>query len=294
MPERTNAGNFADERQELFWGNASARSNKGGHKYSGKPEMSLINDYERLLRALLSQNNEIAIEIKTLINSGNAPGRRESALDRLCHIWGQLLPGRRVLAKSGSIIVDNSASENQYNAATMSDGERAIFYNIGQCLLAPDQSLVVVDEPEIHIHKALMGPLWDAIEAERSDCSFLYLTHDLDFARQRPTADKYVIRRYSLGQWDIVPLLTSEEIPEDIAVRIAGSRKPVLFIEGRSTSIDQSIYGKLYPHLAVIPFGSCMEVIYAVQNYMRAPQLHYLKCYGIINLIIDQTTKGGS
>ena len=72
-----------------------------------------------------------------------------------------------------------------YNAAEMSDGERVIFYLIGECLAAPDDAVIVIDEPEMHLHKSIQSDLWDAIEAERPDCLFVYLTHDVDFAASR-------------------------------------------------------------------------------------------------------------
>jgi len=67
----------------------------------------------------------------------------------------------------------------------MSDGERAIFYFLGQCLLAPADGAVIIDEPEGHVHKAVLGPLWSAIERARPDCAFIYITHESRF-RHRP------------------------------------------------------------------------------------------------------------
>ena len=64
----------------------------------------------------------------------------------------------------------------------MSDGERVIFYLIGQCLAASQQGIIVIDEPELHLHKSIQAPLWSAIERLRPDCLFVYFTHDVDFA----------------------------------------------------------------------------------------------------------------
>src|SRR5690606_4587480 len=72
----------------------------------------------------------------------------------------------------------------------LSDGERVVFYLIGKCLQAPSKSIIIVDEPEIHLHKAIMSKLWNALEQERNDCLFVYLTHDLEFAISRTAAKK--------------------------------------------------------------------------------------------------------
>lgn len=59
-----------------------------------------------------------------------------------------------------------------YSATQLSDGERVIFYLTGQCLLAPKDGVLVIDEPELHIHPAISEPLWHALERERTDCAF--------------------------------------------------------------------------------------------------------------------------
>ena len=50
---------------------------------------------------------------------------------------------------------------NKYNASMMSDGERVALYLISQCLIAPDDYIIIIDEPEIHLH-----PEWQLIFAE--------------------------------------------------------------------------------------------------------------------------------
>jgi predicted ATPase len=50
-----------------------------------------------------------------------------------------------------------------YTAAEMSDGERAAFYLIGQTLMAPENSLIIFDEPELHIHRSIMSTLWEEL-----------------------------------------------------------------------------------------------------------------------------------
>ena len=91
----------------------------------------------------------------------------------------------------------------------MSDGERAIFYLIGQTLVAAQDSLLIIDEPELHIHRSILAKLWDELEAARQDCAFIFITHDLGFAASRP-AQKFV-----LSDYDPTPFWKIESIPED-------------------------------------------------------------------------------
>ncbi|MGY6550455.1 MAG: AAA family ATPase [Erythrobacter sp.] len=100
-------------------------------------------------------------------------------------------------------------ASDQDSASEMSDGERAIFYLIGQTLLADESTLLIIDEPELHVHRSIMSKLWDELEAARADCAFVFITHDLEFAASR-VAEKYVIRDYAPASgWTI------EAVPED-------------------------------------------------------------------------------
>jgi hypothetical protein len=167
----------------------------------------------------------------------------------------------------------------------MSDGERAIFYFLGQCLVAPLNSALIIDEPESHIHKAIIGPLWDAIEKARPDCGFVYITHDLDFAVNRTASAKYFIRAYSHqpAQWEIEALPEDIGLPEHVVAELVGSRKPVLFVEGERGSLDVTIYRHQYANFTVVPIGSCEAVIHSVASYKNSAALHWLGARGVID-----------
>ena len=91
----------------------------------------------------------------------------------------------------------------------MSDGERAVFYLIGQTLSAANDSLIIFDEPELHIHRAIMSRLWDELEAARPDCGMVLISHDLEFVASRK-GQKFVVTNYTPSAgWTI------EQVPED-------------------------------------------------------------------------------
>ena len=235
------------------------------------------------LKSLIAENNEVAVKVKASVNDGRRPGVTESALDRVCRIWSELLPDRCLLAHSGSIELQNSKLNLSYNAVSASDGEKAIFYNIGQVLLTPDNSVILIDEPELHMHKSIVTNMWDLIEASRKDCAFIYLMYDLDFARLRLSSKKYVIEDYDGSKWTLSKIEHDGPIPEDTHLQILSVRQPVLFVEGSVSSIDFSLYGKVYPKLTVQPAGGCEDVIQAVRHYRKSEELHYLDCRGIID-----------
>jgi hypothetical protein len=165
----------------------------------------------------------------------------------------------------------------------MSDGERVIFYLIGQCLAAPHNGIIVIDEPELHLHKSVQTSLWVEIERLRPDCLFVYLTHDVDFAAAKEGSKRIWLKSFDGQVWDWEELQEDSNLPSDLLLEVLGSRKSVVFVEGDNGSHDVALYRALLPSFLVIPRGSCSQVILSVKAFKANPQLHHLKVYGIID-----------
>ena len=128
-----------------------------------------------------------------------------------------ILQLRKLIKKAGTIEIHRAEKpENKYNASEMSDGERVIFYLIGEVLSAPENAILVIDEPEMHIHKSITKKLWDEIEKERADCTFIYLTHDIDFATSRQDAVRIWAKDFDGSSWDYELLENNTNFPEQI------------------------------------------------------------------------------
>lgn len=206
-------------------------------------------------------------------------------IDKLKKIWESVLPHRGLTILSGNINT-RTADGQEYNASEMSDGERVVFYLIAQALLAKPNSLLIFDEPELHINKSILAKLWDEIESARPDCAFLYITHDVDFASSRHAATKFALRSYRKTpreEWDIEAIPDDSHLPSDVIALIIGSRRPILFVEGNGGSLDSSIFRRVYKDFTVIPVGSCEHVIHTVASFAARPQLHRIGCAGIID-----------
>ena len=168
----------------------------------------------------------------------------------------------------------------------MSDGERVIFYLIGQALAAKKNSILIFDEPDLHVNKAILAKLWDSIEAARPDCCFIYITHDVEFAVSRSAATKYAVHSYRESpqmSWDFDLISDENNLSEALIVQIIGSRRPILFVEGDNESLDSLIYRRIYDKFTIIPVGSCTDVIHAVVSFNAQPSLHHVWCAGIID-----------
>ncbi|WP_201796485.1 DUF4435 domain-containing protein [Escherichia coli] len=194
------------------------------------------------------------------------------------------LPHRELVL--GGLTIQTRAKGNNeavYNPSEMSDGERVIFYLIGQCLAAPENGIIVIDEPEIHLHKSVQVPLWKDIEKLRPDCLFVYMTHDTDFAAALHDAKKIWLKSYDGSSWDWEDVPDVEGLPESLLIEILGSRKPIVFVEGENGSYDVSLYRAVLNSYLVIPSGSCSQVIQNVKALRASEKLHYMEVFGIID-----------
>ncbi len=187
-------------------------------------------------------------------------------LDKAINIWNFLIEHREMFYDdNNNLKIKVKESLEEYPAYQMSDGEKNIFFLIGRVLLASDNAIIIIDEPEMYLHKAIVNKLWDRLENERRDCKFIYLTHDLEFASSRK-ANKYWIKDFQFpSKWEIEPI-PENDIPDSLLMKILGSRKKILFCEGKKSSLDIQIYEILFPNYTIIPLEGCSNVI----NYTRA------------------------
>jgi Protein of unknown function (DUF4435)/AAA domain, putative AbiEii toxin, Type IV TA system len=257
---------------------------KNGHRWQSKPSTFLQSDYDKLLTYLFTEEFEQSTKyrqrVKTTRQSEMPP---ETRLDIIKRIWEFVLPHRELIIGAGKIEACPKGGGTSYHGSEMSDGERVIFYLIGQCLAAKENGIVVIDEPELHLHKVLQSRLWDAVEAERPDCLFVYLTHDLDFAVTRVGATKIWLRSYNSNQWDWHLIPENEDIPERLLLEILGSRKPILFVEGDRNSLEYFLFSHLFKNFTVTPCGGHEQVIHSNCSFSQLKNLHNLECKGIID-----------
>lgn len=263
--------------------NATIQSRAGSRWVNSKPAVAMLNDFDSLLQALFADQSVTTLDTHTRYRSGNLTHAAPTKFETLSDIWQRLLPHRQLVITGDDIQVSAVDGSGAYPASDMSDGERAIFYLLAQALVAADSSILIVDEPELHVHPSVISSLWDEIEAARKDCAFIFITHDLHFASAR-AAQKYVIKSYNP-----TPSWTIENVPEDtgfseeLTTLILGSRRPILFVEGAGTSLDLAIYRCCYPEWTVIPRGSCEQVVHAVVTMRANAQLTRVTCAGIVD-----------
>ena len=144
----------------------------------------------------------------------------------------------------------------------LSDGEKNIFYCIASVLLVEKDGYIIVDEPENHLNMAIVNKLWDKLEKERSDCQFVYLTHNPSFAIGRTQAKILWIKKYTPpSNWEYVEIPIDDILPQELIVELVGSKKNILFCEGQKDSYDYKIYSILFKNFTIIPAGGHQKAI---------------------------------
>lgn len=254
-----------------------------GSRWGDKGSVHLLNDFDFLVQALFAEQSNKSLETHKRVRSGDNRPAEPTKFEVLTDIWERLLPHRKLHISGDDIKVSVTGEEERYSGSEMSDGERAIFYMLGQTLVAAKASLIIFDEPELHVHRSIMAKLWDELEAAREDCAFVFITHDLEFASSR-VAEKYVLREFnSKPFWNIEKVPVDTGFDEELTTLILGSRKPILFVEGTDSSLDNTIYRSCYPDWTIIPKGSCEEVIHSVVTMRRNENLTRVTCTGIVD-----------
>lgn len=234
---------------------------------------------ERAIAALVRANNiEGALEkAKT-----PAPVQVINELMRLSNI-----PIEISLEERQKVVARRSGSA-PYSVAELSDGERSAFLIAADVLTAASGSLVIIDEPERHLHRSIISPLLSLLFARRKDCAFVVSTHEVMLPVHNPGAQTLLLRscRYegsTPSGWQADFLPPDASIDDELKRDILGARHKIILVEGTQESLDAPIYSLLFPQVSVIPKASCRDVEHAVRALRDSGETHWVSAWGIVD-----------
>lgn len=210
----------------------------------------------------------------------------KTRLDQVVRKWQSVFPKNKVLRENGKLMFTTEGHDDKYSMLRLSDGEKAVLYYLGAVLYAMPDAMIIVDDPETFIHHSIMQTLWNVIEEMRPDCTFIYNTHDVDFASSRTDNQCIWVKSFDpvAIAWDYEVMQSSQNLGDALYFDILGSRKPVLFVEGDDThSIDSKLYPLIFPEYTVKPLGSCDKVIESVRSFNDLKSFHQLDSRGIVD-----------
>jgi predicted ATPase len=252
-------------------------------------EMSAEFDY--MLSQLLAESSIAAIEFARRCKEGAATAEDapETPLSRVEELWEKVFVGRSLHWRDWRPMIRSSTEgrgPTEYSGHQMSDGEKAALF-VAARTLSSDAGVLVVDEPETHLHTLLAVKLWNELEDARPDIRLVFVTHDLSFALSRRNA-RYVVASPTAG----LRLIELEEsVPNDIREALLGAASlsfyasRAVFCEGDEDSIDFRLLSAWFdgPDTVVRPVGSCDTVMQCVRALDASQIAASLEAVGVID-----------
>ena len=256
------------------------------HNPDGRVNMAIFD--------LIHKRSQLSQEIADAFRAGDkARGQEliERDEDPLVALSGLLtnanLPFKFSVDRNATIVVTKAGLES-YSAAEMSDGERNALLLAAEVLTVPEDTLILIDEPEQHLHRSIVSPLLNGLFSKRPDCMFVVSTHELTLPPDNPASKILLVRScaYQGGTvvaWDVDLVNSPLEIDEDLKTDVLGARRTVVFVEGERSSLDTPLYSLIFPCVSVIPRGTRKSVEDAVKSIRASNALHRVKAYGLVD-----------
>lgn len=153
---------------------------------------------------------------------------------------------------------------NQYPINQLSSGEKEVVNIVFDFILRnPSDSIIIFDEPELHLHPELSYKLIQTLKSIGSRNQFLLCTHSPDIITS--SLDNSVIFiRPADGAGSNQAVIVSEDDDTHQALRLIGQSigivslgRKIVLIEGNHASLDKQTYGSIlktrYPGLVMVP-----------------------------------------
>ncbi len=248
-----------------------------------------------------------SISIFDLINSENIRAREitkavdEDDLDsakKLSNAQAPIEGINELLAISNIPIVISLGKDEQlfaskngsdlYSIAELSDGERNALLIAADVLTSDPNTLIIVDEPERHLHRSIISPLLSSLFLKRNDCAFVISTHDIFLPIDNFNSSTLLVRDCNwsgknISSWDADLIKETDQISSEVKQSILGAKRDILFVEGQNESLDKQIYQLIYPTVSIVSKGSCKNVEKAVEGVKSSESLHWINAYGLID-----------
>lgn len=185
-------------------------------------------------------------------------------------------------------VMANKKGGALYSVAELSDGERNALLIAAEVLTVKPGTLILIDEPERHLHRSIISPLLTHLFAKRTDCAFVVSTHDVMLPLDNPSARSLLVRScaYSgsaVNVWEADLIPPETELDSELKKDILGARRKILFIEGTEQSLDKPLYSLIFPNISIVAKSGCRDVENAVSGIRAAADLNWLDAFGIVD-----------
>lgn len=282
-----------------FTGKQRADYERNVFNYDRQPNARWMDDYseqraQMAIYDLVNSENVRAREITRAVDHKKKP----EEVKKLAAKAGAFTTLNRLLRLANlDIVVSVEANDeimairngsSPYSIAKLSDGERNAVLIAANVLTVPAGTLLLIDEPERHLHRSIVSPLLSLLLKERPDCAFVVSTHEPLLPVDNPGSKVLLTRacEYNGDQvtsYDIDLLEKTEAIDDDLKRTILGERRKIVFVEGIEHSLDKPLYSLLFPNASVVAKSNCREVENAVVGIKGTAELHWAKPFGLVD-----------
>jgi predicted ATP-dependent endonuclease of OLD family len=230
-------------------------------------------------RKVAAYKNQLATEVinGSDITAKTIKERLPHPLQKYKEIFGALLPGKELLDidpaaprefqykdKSGITLAFNSLSSGEQEVVK-------VLFDVARKDIK--DSVIIVDEPELHLHPTLTFKLIEALKSVGDHSNqFIFLTHSADLiSTYYSTGNVFFIdseqsganQAHRLSDLNHSHKELVDLIGENLGLFAVG--KKLVFVEGEDSSIDRLVYHglaqKYLPEAKVIPVGSVENLI---------------------------------
>ena len=248
---------------------------------------------KRVLTELLFRHWKCDSDFQRRLRSGGTSPEieRERPVAQLNELlsYGKFSFSLETALDNREIYVRHIISNERYGIEQLSDGERRAVLIASTVLLAEEGTLLMIDEPEQHLHPAITVPFFSGLIEQRKDCKFIFSTHDTVLSAAIPNAGVLIFQLCNWltkdfpGDFDVRFLAPNIDIPEDLKRDILGEREKILYVEGEENSLDFRLYKVLFPNFSLKPKGSHHNVEQAVNGLRKTQSSHYVEAFGLID-----------
>lgn len=193
-----------------------------------------------------------------------------------------------ITVRESEQVMASRAGGAEYSISQLSDGERSALLIAASILTTRPGSILLIDEPERHLHRSIISPLLTLLFSTRNDCAFVISTHDVMLPLDNPNARTLLLRGCvyqgaNVTGWDADLVSADAQIDDELKRDILGNRRQLLFVEGTENSLDKPLYSLIFPEVSVIAKSNCRDVEHSVSSIRDAQGLHWLHAFGIID-----------
>lgn len=297
-----------------FTGSQRAAHEQSMFHYDRQPNARWMDDYshQRAQMAIYDLVNCENVRAREIMRAVDA--KKTDEVDKLSAKDGVFVTLNRLLRLANlDVVVSVEANDEimatrngskPYSISKLSDGERNAILIAANVLTVPAGTLLLIDEPERHLHRSIVSPLLSLLLKERPECAFIVSTHEPLLPVDNP-GSKVLLTRACVYEgdgvvsYDIDLLENTTGIDDDLKRTILGERRKIVFVEGVEHSLDKPLYSLLFPNASIVAKANCREVENAVVGIKSTAELHWVKPFGLVDndssepeRIADLQTKG--